>query len=312
VHDAPRHTRVVIVTAEVGEGHAAAARALAAGLAAESPDAEVVICDALDGLGRFLRLILLDAYRWQLRVAPWVFGILYAVSRRFAPARRLGAAVLAALGARPLLRLVARHQPTVVVSTYPAATIVLGQLRRRGRLSVPVYATITDLAGVAFWAHRGIDLHLVMHESCIAGVERVAGRDSARRVRPLVAPEFFEPRSRREARGALALPQDGTIIVVSGGGWAVGDLRGAVRAALAIGGATVLALAGREAAVRRRLEREFADELRVRVLGFTDRMSDLLSAADALVHSTGGSPASRRSSAAVRRSPTEHPPATRR
>src|SRR6266516_1119879 len=65
VHDAPRHTRVVIVTAEVGEGHAAAARALAAGLAAESPDAEVVICDALEGLGRFVRLILLDAYRWQ-------------------------------------------------------------------------------------------------------------------------------------------------------------------------------------------------------------------------------------------------------
>ena len=37
-----------------------------------------------------------------------------------------------------------------------------------------------------------------------------------------------------------------------------------------------------------RLEREFAGEPRVTVLGFTDKMSDLLAAADVLVHSTGG------------------------
>ena len=37
-----------------------------------------------------------------------------------------------------------------------------------------------------------------------------------------------------------------------------------------------------------RLETAFAGEPRVRVLGFTDSMSDLLAAADVLVHSTGG------------------------
>ena len=37
-----------------------------------------------------------------------------------------------------------------------------------------------------------------------------------------------------------------------------------------------------------RLERAFAGEPRVTVLGFTDTMSDLLAAADVLVHSTGG------------------------
>jgi processive 1,2-diacylglycerol beta-glucosyltransferase len=40
--------------------------------------------------------------------------------------------------------------------------------------------------------------------------------------------------------------------------------------------------------VRRDLERLFAGFSRVRVLGFTDRMGDLLAAADALVHSTAG------------------------
>jgi hypothetical protein len=48
------------------KGHAAAARALAADLVGERADVEVLICDALVGLGRVLPFALLDAYRWQL------------------------------------------------------------------------------------------------------------------------------------------------------------------------------------------------------------------------------------------------------
>src|SRR6266511_2429202 len=160
--------RIVVVTAEVGEGHAAAARAVAADLVGERADVEVLICDALAGLGRVLRYVLLDAYRWQLRSAPWIFGLLYRLFARVPLFRGLGRAGLALFGARGLLRLIDRYRPDIVVSTFPAATSVLGYLRRRGRLTVPTCATATDLAGLEFWAHRGIDLHLVMHESCVA------------------------------------------------------------------------------------------------------------------------------------------------
>lgn len=60
----------MILTAEVGEGHLAAARVLAAELVAERADVEVLVCDALAGLGRALRFVLVDAYRYQLRAAP--------------------------------------------------------------------------------------------------------------------------------------------------------------------------------------------------------------------------------------------------
>jgi processive 1,2-diacylglycerol beta-glucosyltransferase len=280
--------RVVVLTAEVGEGHVAAARALAGELVGERADVEVLIFDALVGLGRVLRLMLLDAYRWQLRVAPWIFGLLYWLFARVPMLRGLGRAGLALLGARPLLRLLNRYRPDIVVSTYPAATSVLGTLRRRGRLSVPTCATATDLAGLEFWAHPGIDLHLVMHASCLAPVERVAGVASARRVRPLVAPAFFEPCSRKQARRVLALPPGDPVVVVSGGGWGVGDLKAAVRACLQLPAAVVVCLTGRNERLRARLSEAFAGEARVRVVGFSDRMSELLAAADALVHSTGG------------------------
>src|SRR4029077_350916 len=56
----------------------------------------------------------------------------------------------------------------------------------------------------------------------------------------------------------------------------------------AIPDATVICLAGRNAAEQQRLGRRYAAIDRVRVLGFTDQMPDLLAAADVLVHSTGG------------------------
>src|SRR5204863_6161692 len=47
-------------------------------------------------------------------------------------------------------------------------------------------------------------------------------------------------------------------------------------------------LCGRNEEVRERLALAYGGNDRVRLIGFTDRMSDLLAAADALVHSTAG------------------------
>jgi UDP-N-acetylglucosamine:LPS N-acetylglucosamine transferase len=277
-----------VLSADVGEGHAAAARALAAELAAEPFSVEVVVEDGLAACGWLLRRLIRDGYRTQLRRLPWSYGLLYALFTRFPPARALGRSGLRFLASRSLLRLIRSHEPDVVVSTYPGVTAVLGGLRRRGLLRVPTCATITDLAGLAFWADAGIDLHLVMYEECVQPVERLAGEGSVRRVRPLVAPPFLVPRSRSEARQALGLPPEDVVVLVSGGGWGIGDLEGAVRSSMSLPNTRVICVCGRNQSARRRLATCFGADERVSVLGFTERMSELLAAADVLVHSTGG------------------------
>lgn len=280
--------RVLVLSADVGEGHAAAARALAAELAAEPALVEVFVEDGLAAFGSLLQRLIRDGYRAQLRRLPWSYGLLYTLFARFRPARALGRSGLCFLGSRSLLRLIRAHEPDVVVSTYPGVTAVLGRLRRRGLLNVPTCATITDLAGLAFWVDRGIDLHLVMYEESIQPVEQLAGEGSVRRVRPLVAPPFLVPSSRGEAREALGLPPEDVLVLVSGGGWGVGDLEGAVRSSLSLSNTRVVCVCGRNDSVRCRLAASFAADERVLVLGFTGRMSELLAAADVLVHSTGG------------------------
>src|SRR5204862_2828957 len=81
---------------------------------------------------------------------------------------------------------------------------------------------------------------------------------------------------------------EGPVVLVSGGGWAVGDLEGAAQEALGVPGATVVCLCGRNDRLRAELGRHFAGEPRVRLEGFTDRMPDWFAASDVLVHSTAG------------------------
>jgi UDP-N-acetylglucosamine:LPS N-acetylglucosamine transferase len=78
-------------------------------------------------------------------------------------------------------------------------------------------------------------------------------------------------------------------VIVSGGGWGVGDMAGAIATALAIESvATVVVLCGRQDALKARLAARFGHEERVQLWGFTDRMSELMGGADVLVHSTAG------------------------
>jgi processive 1,2-diacylglycerol beta-glucosyltransferase len=281
--------RVLILSADVGEGHAAAARALAEQIEASPEEAEVVVIDGLAAMGRMLRQVVQDGYRVQLRFMPWSYSLVYWLLERVPPVRWFARRQLCRMGARPLARRIAEYEPDVIVSTYPAVTVVLARLRRTGVVRCPTVATITDLTGLFFWAQPGIDMHLVMYGESMPSVERIAGEGSARLVHPLISAEFLQPRCPLESRRALGLPAEGRMVVVSGGGWGVGDVEGAVRELCRVSEvSSIVCLAGRNEQLHERLSETFALESRVHVYGFTDAMPELLAAADALVHSTGG------------------------
>jgi UDP-N-acetylglucosamine:LPS N-acetylglucosamine transferase len=282
-------TRVLIVTAEIGAGHDLPAELLADGIRACEPDAHVAVADSIAAGGPAVQAVARAGLETVLRRAPWLFDAEYWLIARRPRTRRLFSALIAALGAHNLLAVIARERPDVVVSTYPGATEVLGGLRRAGRLPVPCASAVTDLAALRWWAHPGIDLHLIIHAESRAEVEAIAGPDAdIRHVRGLVRPEYEHPPAREAARAALGLPAGDPVVAISGGGWGMGDLEAAARAVLAFPGAVAVCLCGTNDRVRERLARAHAGDPRVRVEGFTDRMCDWLAAADALVHSTAG------------------------
>jgi UDP-N-acetylglucosamine:LPS N-acetylglucosamine transferase len=280
--------KVLILSANIGEGHATAARALKAELE-HDPATTVVIADAPEHMGRAIRHQIERGYETQIREHPRSYSLSYTLVMKLPPTRWLAMSLLDLFARRPLHRLIAAERPDVVVSVYPAATVVLGRMRRAGELDCPLYAAITDISGLHFWAHPGVDKHLVVHPESVPTVEKIAGRRSAEVVNPLVRAEFFEAVDKLTARGSFGLPTDRRVVVVSGGGWGVGDLAGAVAATLDVDPeCCVVAVSGRSAEAREQLQAAFGGDRRVHVVGYCDRMWDLLGAADLLVHSTGG------------------------
>jgi processive 1,2-diacylglycerol beta-glucosyltransferase len=205
----------------------------------------------------------------------WVFDAQYLLFAR-SPLRALGQAALHRVSGRPLLAAIERRRPDVVVSVYPAATEVLGWLRRTGRLATPAVGAITDLSSLWYWASRGIDLHLVTHPESLPEVARIAGPGAAQAVRGLYDERFLDPPQRGAGPPAIA---------VSGGGWGVGDFESAIETALEVPDATVSALTGHNEALQTRLSPTFPQ---VRVLPFVENMAGLLAETDVLVHSTAG------------------------
>ena len=210
-------------------------------------------------MGRFCRSVARGGSWVSFRWMPWVFDAQYWLITKFAPTRWLCHHISYWLGARGLMRLIAEHEPDVIVSTYPGVTAVLGMLRENRRLPVPVQSAITDLAGLRYWAHPGVDLHFVTHPESIEEVERLVGPGSVEWMRPPIAPEFLMPRTRGDARAALGIPAHARLVLVSGGGWGIGDLEGAIEAAASDEETLVVCITGRNESAREKLEQRFGD-----------------------------------------------------
>jgi len=280
--------KVLILSASIGEGHDLPARVLTEGIQREAPGTEVETVDTIALVGPLLRRIIMDSSRFHSRIGSRVFDLIHRLITDVPPTRWLAGRGGEILGKGPIRRAVERARPDVVVSTYPGATEILGRLRRRSELDLPVVSAITDLAALRYWATPGVDLHLITHPESEEEVREIAPASEILCVRGLTDERFYEAHDPATARRDLGLPAEGPVVLVSGGGWAIGDLEGAAGEALGLEGSTVVCLCGRNQELRAALSDRFAREPRVVVEGFTERMPEWFASADLLVHSSAG------------------------
>jgi processive 1,2-diacylglycerol beta-glucosyltransferase len=285
------------VSATVGAGDAGNARELSRRLKENGHSA--VVRDFLEAAPFGLGKALSKGYEAELRHAPWayelVFAIWYWCPFLIGPLAR----ALSLFTRRALLRWARQARADVVVSTYPVATQVLGDMRRRakrrwrwrrrGALAVPVVNVVTDFGYHPFWAHPGIDLNLAVNPATAASIARRTGRPSLV-CAPLVGPQFAAARPRRRAvRAALGLPAGVTVPLISSGSLGIGAVREALELLGHEEGVLPVVACGRNLALRRQLE-ALARERGYRsiVLGWTDDMAGLMAACDVLVENAGG------------------------
>jgi UDP-N-acetylglucosamine:LPS N-acetylglucosamine transferase len=280
---------VLLLSAPVGEGHVAAARALAARMRAVWPDAAVTEVETVAG-GPRRTALLGAAYRLVMRAAPGLYGLAYDVLGRLPRVAGMFQRLGAPATARALRPVLARHRPDLVVCTYPVTSGGLALLRRRGELAARTVAVVTDPAVHPFWVWRDVDETWVMLDEAATAARRLGAVD-VRVVPPVVDPRFVPTPTPTPARTPTPAPDGGAghdlTVLVTGGSLGFGSLATAVDAVLGAGrGVRAVVLCGHNDALRARLDAR--GDPRLRTLGWTDTVPAEMAAADVVLTTGGG------------------------
>ncbi|MGP8205356.1 MAG: MGDG synthase family glycosyltransferase [Acidimicrobiales bacterium] len=289
VTDANVPRRVLIISAEMGEGHNAAAAALTEAIEECWPGCVVLRLDTMELRGvRFARAARW-AYGFQLSVLPWSYEIFYdrlSRSQRFAGAAR---SCVGAFFGRRLAKAVAGSDPDLVISTYPFGSAALDWMReKRG------YSTVTVTYCPAFhvhplWAYGGIDLHFVMYDTAADDALLPGFEQTMRLGAPPVRRGFGRLR-REEARELLGLPPEDFVVLMTGGAWGLGDIAPGVEALVKLEPPVhAVAVCGKNAGLEEALGSVAAAHSgRLTVYGYVSTLPELMAAANVVVTNGAG------------------------
>ena len=278
--------RILVLTAGFGEGHNAAARALATACDAAGGRGTARVVDAfalaaprLNALTRRSYLELINrapgawsaAYRW-LDHSPWAERLLRLLRGE----------------ARVLAEVIADERPAAICSTYPVYAFMLERLRRAGRLNVPHFNVVTDSISInSLWWRAGGAGWFVPNEDS-ANVMRAAGVDATRlHVLGFPVPAFFSEHSAHltppnlDAGGAPRV-----LYIINSGTRAAAET---ARRLIAETRWEITCTVGRNDALRAELTRLAARRRHpTQILGWTDQIPRLLMTHHVVISKAGG------------------------
>ncbi|WP_405434402.1 MGDG synthase family glycosyltransferase [Micromonospora sp. NBC_00617] len=276
----PGRKRILVVSADIGAGHDAAATELADRLAAD----EIVVehLNFFAALPRPLHAVVREGYCAMLQWVPWGYDALFTITDRSSLAVTAIRAALRMAAPRMLSRI--PSDTCLVVTTFPFANQLLGPMRRAGQLTAPVFTYVTDFVVHPTWVSPGIDTYCVIHNATQQQAT-ARGASHVRLVDPLISSKFASMYTlcKRAARARFGLPEQDRLALIVAGSWGVGDVARTAAEVLATGCVTPVVVCGRNDDLRRRLH-TFPGH----VMGWVDDMPTLMRAVDLVVENAGG------------------------
>ncbi len=277
--------RILILTAGFGEGHNAAARGIRDGLALVAPEtAEVELHDLFAETYGIANDVARRGYLALINRTPAVWSEIYEwLDRR----DRMGGKLNLLFQAKGRLRdLLARFQPEVVVSVYPAYGYLLNELAGAAAPPFRRVVCITDSITVnAIWYRCGADCFLVPNEATAAVLATAGLPDDLVRVSGFpVTPKFSQlgplrqPPSPEYGRRILYMINAGRQIAPE-----------TIRRLAEIGDVRLTVTVGRDERLRRAVEAlRFTAIRKFEIVGWSDQLPRLMLESHLLISKAGG------------------------
>ncbi|MDP4091903.1 MAG: glycosyltransferase [Bacillota bacterium] len=280
---------VLLLTVATGGGHQKAAEAVKEIAEKCFPGSKTLLIDALRYSSPVADRIIVGSYLNTIRNTPFMYRRLYQMSERGESFYGLSNTVNRFLSHR-LEKLIKDFNPSVIVTTHPLALQMICGLKGRTKLDIPIVAVITDMAFHSFWMHDGIDAYIISHEFLKKEMINWGIPEQKIFVYGIpVSQKFLVKRDRKEVLQELGL-EDKLTALVMGGSLGIGEIYGVFESLVKCSrDIQVIVVTGQNKKLRKKLEKSSRNNGKmVKILGFTDKIPDLMDASDFILTKPGG------------------------
>jgi processive 1,2-diacylglycerol beta-glucosyltransferase len=286
--------RVLILSAAVGVGHLRAAQAMELAVRELAPDAFVQNTDVLTLTNAIFRRIYGKMYIDLVNHAPHFLGYMYdwmdkPRQPKYPPDRlRL---LLEKLNLGKLLDVLRQQDWDVIVSTHFLPVELIASLRKKRRIHTPQITVTTDFDTHRMWVNQPCELYTTATEEAAAYLHSYGVPPEHTIVTGIpIHPVFAQPKTREFCCEAHGLDASRPIVLQLAGGFGVGPVAKLFASILsAQTPLQVVAVAGKNPKVRKQLEAvSIPRRHKAAIFGFTDRIDELMGAADVVVSKPGG------------------------
>jgi processive 1,2-diacylglycerol beta-glucosyltransferase len=179
----------------------------------------------------------------------------------------------------------------IVVNTHFLPAELIASLRKNGTLTTPHFTVTTDFETHRLWVNEPCDHYFSATHEGAAYLEHwgvPAGNVTVSGIP--IHPVFSQPKDTSACLAALGLAGDRPVVLQLSGGFGVGPIEKIFRGILEVDvPLQVIVVTGRNEAVKTQLEQVAVPAAhRAKILGFTDKMDELMAISDIVVSKPGG------------------------
>jgi processive 1,2-diacylglycerol beta-glucosyltransferase len=284
--------RILVLSASVGAGHLRAAEAVELALRQTVPDAHVRNIDVLELTNALFRRVYGKFYLDLVNKAPHVLGYFYDLLDQPAPSGsdRLRL-YLQKLNLRAFMKLLRSEPWDLVINTHFLPAEIIASLRRKGEITMPQVTATTDFETHRLWVHQPCERFFTATAEGALYLQSmgIPAADTVATGIP-IHPVFSTPKDRAACLKKHGLAEDRPVILHLSGGFGVGPVAKLLEAILQTPTPLqVVSIAGRNEPLKKQLERiKPPSQHKVKVMGFTKEIDELMQAADLVVTKPGG------------------------
>ena len=288
--------RILIFYASYGGGHLSAAKSIEKHINDNYSNVKIEMIDCMRYISKTIDKVAATAYKEFAKKAPWAWGRIYSDSQK-GPLAHISTRSNKIMAIK-LLRLLRDKKPDLIISTHPFGSQMCSYLKRKGKINSKIATIMTDFAPHDQWLVGSdfTDFYFVAHNKMKDYlISKNISSDKIFDTGIPISDRFLSDFDKKEIFNSLELNDNlKTILFFAGGEYGLGKnktidiFKYFNEIAFNI---QVIAIAGKNEKMKNAFEEivnEYNSTDKIKVLGFTDKVPELMAISDLVVTKPGG------------------------